>query len=353
MFGFTLPSIPIVLTGLLTSLTIYFDAILFLLRIIGIQYYVIRRDIDKVKYANNILKKETYSSSNIYQRGNLSYDGTFVGWYCFGRYVDTGEREDRNEIHIYTFPSYFNRLIETTNATYSSFSLLHDTKSDTDTSAESETTHGVSTNVTTTSNTSIKSSRKSIITIWGRTGSYNNIWYSSIKLDLTSLYPKQEQDSIVTDIIHLYNKQQRVCVFLHGVVGAGKSTIGLLVAKQLKGSFCHTFNPTEPGDTLHALIRESGTDEETPIVVVLEEVDTIINNAHNNLIERHKNIPIVVYNKSTLNTFLDDMILFKNVIIILTSNKTKESIDHLDSSYLRRGRVDACYSMLTPLTLDE
>jgi hypothetical protein len=353
MFGITLPSIPIVLTGLVTSLTIYFDALLFLLRIIGIQYYVIRRDTDKVKHANNILKKETYSSSNIYQRGNLSYDGTFVGWYCFGRYLDTGEREDRNEIHIYTFPSYFNRLIETTNTTYSSFSLLHDKGKPVDIPSTPDCDSNDDSTTKLSTNSFRKSSAKRIINIWGRTGSYSNIWYSSIKLDLSSLYPKQEQDHIVTDIINLYNKQQRVCVFLHGVVGAGKSTIGLLVAKQLKGSFCHTFNPTEPGDTLHALLRETGTDEETPIVVVLEEVDTIINNAHNNLIERHKNIPIVVYNKSTLNTFLDDMILFKNVIIILTSNKTKESIDHLDSSYLRRGRVDACYSMLTPLTLDE
>jgi hypothetical protein len=334
MFGLSLPSIPLVLTGLITSLTIYFDAFLFLLKIVGIKFFIIRRDIDKVKHAINILKKETISSSNIYQRGNYSCDGTFIGYYCFGRYVDTHDREDRNEIHIYTFESYFNRLIETTDTKYLSFSLIKDSENKLE-------------------NSNNLTSKKSTINIWGRTGSYSNIWYSSIKLDVSSLFPKEQQEPIVLDIIKLYNRQQRVCVFLHGVVGAGKSTIGLLVAKQLKGSFSHTFNPTEPGDTLHALIRESGTDEETPIVVVLEEVDTIINNAHNNLIERHKNIPIVVYNKSTLNTFLDDMILFKNVIIILTSNKTKEYIDTLDSSYLRRGRVDAYYSMLTPLTLDE
>jgi len=47
------------------------------------------------------------------------------------------------------------------------------------------------------------------------------------------------------------------------------------------------------------------------------------------------------------------MIFYKNVIFILTSNESKESLDALDPAYLRKGRIDATYEMLEELVLDK
>ena len=142
-------------------------------------------------------------------------------------------------------------------------------------------------------------------------------------------------------------------VFLQGVSGAGKSTVGILIAKELGGSFCHTFNPSNPGDSLHSLAREAeiADDDGKPLIVVIEEVNTLIRAVHMNEIKLHKDIQTLVYNKSTYNTFFDDMILFKNVVLILTSNESLDELSSLDPCYLRRGRVDAYFSMMKPLEI--
>jgi hypothetical protein len=41
----------------------------------------------------------------------------------------------------------------------------------------------------------------------------------------------------------------------------------------LNTSYCHTFNPTEPGDYLSNLMVDASDD---PIVIVVEEVDVLI-----------------------------------------------------------------------------
>jgi len=315
------------ITGLLGVITAYCDIYLFILRLFGIHFYILRRDTDKVKAAMDILLKETYCSSRLYQRGAITYYGTFIGMKCFGRFIHTPGEDSDHEIYIYTSQAYFNRLIETETTTYTSFAIIQPTITKEDTV-------------------------KTVVPIWGRQGSYTNIWYTSINLDVTGLHALPSQSPIVHDIVNLFYKKKRLSVFLHGVVGAGKSTIGLLVAKEIKGSFCHTFNPTDPGDTLHSLLRETRS-QDKPLVVVIEEANVLIRSIHTNSIERHKNIPVSVYNKASFNTFLDDLILYKNLILILTSNEDKEEIEKLDRSYIRKGRIDAGYTMVEELMLED
>jgi hypothetical protein len=317
-----------VLTGFIGVLTAYCDIYLFLLRLVGIHFFILRRDSDKVKAAMDILLKDTYCSSRIYQRGAISYTGTFIGRRCFGRLLHTPGEDADYEIYIYTTHAYFNRLIETTTTSYSSFAPIDSVVKP------------------------VEDTVKSVVPIWGRQGPYTNLWYTSINLDVTGLHALPVQAPIVHDIVSAFYAKKRLSVFLHGVVGAGKSTIGLLVAKEVKGSFCHTFNPTDPGDTLHSLLRETRA-QDKPLVVVIEEANVLISNIHRNTIERHKNIPISVYNKSSFNTFLDDLMLYKNLILIMTSNKHKKEIDELDTSYLRKGRVDCSYSMVEELEILE
>ena len=194
---------------------------------------------------------------------------------------------------------------------------------------------------------------KSLVKVYIRTGRYDNFYYSTLNLDVSHISPIGDQCKITADIIRLYNIKNRATVFIHGVTCAGKSSIGYLVAKQLKGSFCHSFNPTDPGDQFCNMIREfkeSDNDEGRPIIIVLEEVNEIIHAVHNKTIERNYKIPTPVLDKSSWCSFLDDMVFYKNVILILTSNNSKDAIDTIDPAYLRQGRIDATYNMTIPLT---
>jgi len=187
---------------------------------------------------------------------------------------------------------------------------------------------------------------ESSVTVYVRKGTYKNLYYTPIKMDLSHITPLGDQEEIMRGIVDIYQKLGRATVFLHGVTGAGKSSMGYLLAKELKGFYCHTFNPTDPGDQLSTLIVDVQRDDE-PLILVMEEVDTMIQTIHKNNFQKHVEIPISVYNKSTWSSFLDDMIFYKKVILILTSNTSKEDIDIWDESYLRYGRIHACYSMKT------
>ena len=79
------------------------------------------------------------------------------------------------------------------------------------------------------------------------------------------------------------------------------------------------------------------------MILVLEEFDSIIDKLGK--IQPHKHIPIEVKNKTGWNGLLDElqMFLYPNVILFLISNKPPEYINSIDSSYIRKGRVDEKY----------
>jgi gluconate kinase len=163
-----------------------------------------------------------------------------------------------------------------------------------------------------------------------------------------------EQSYIVEDIMAKYKAKQRLIVFIHGVTGAGKSSIGMLLAKELRGNYSNKFNPIEPGDNFQNMMRDIDTedfDEKPPLVVVIEEIDTMIDLIHRGEVPTHKKVTTMIRNKASYNTFFDDMIIYTKVIFILTSNKSKEEIDKLDTCYLRQGRINAYYTMMKPLAI--
>jgi hypothetical protein len=91
--------------------------------------------------------------------------------------------------------------------------------------------------------------------------------------------------------------------------------------------------------------------KDTPIVIVMEETDVIIDAVHNECIVKHVEMPTLIHNKTSWSTFLDDMVFYKGVILILTSNTSKDEIDKMDKSYLRDGRIHRSYNMSTPISL--
>lgn len=313
-----------IFSTVLWTVTFLGQPLLILLRCLGLGYFIIRNDEEKVRKIFKILEKITISSSMAFHHGKLSPSGSFLGRNCIGYYM-IGDRNDglSGQIHIITTRDVFNELIKSEEVTVHPKTL------------------------------ELIQPKQKTITFFNRTGTYSNIYYSQRKLDVTSIVPQGEQANIISDIISIFKTRGRATIFLQGVSGAGKSTIGVLLAKELSGSFCHTFNPTSPGDTLHSLARDAEIAEEDgkALVIVIEEVNTLIHSVHTNAIELHKDVQTLVYNKSTYNTFLDDMILYQNILLILTSNETKEELDDLDPCYLRKGRVDAHYSMMKQLEI--
>jgi hypothetical protein len=311
------------LSGLLVGISFLAEPLLFLLHFVRIGFYSIQNDEDKIKKIFRYLDKTTISTRTSFQHGKVYPAGSFIGWGCFG-YYSMGDRTDgiSSSIHILTTRPLFDRLVANDEIILS---------------APNATSHVVK--------------EKETITLYGRTGNYMSIYYTRRTLEVSDLVARGDQIRILSDITSIFEKKGRATVFLHGICGAGKSTIGLLLAKELKGSFCHTFNPTNPGDSLHNLVREAEVeyDEKKPLVIVIEEVNTLIRQVHANEITLHKNVQTSVYNKSTYNTFMDDMALYKNVVLILTSNESVEEVNAIDPCYLRTGRVDAWYSMMNEI----
>ena len=304
------------------SISFSITPFLFMSRILNIHYYIIRKDDEKTRTISKKLQTETMHSITLFQHGKFYPSGYFMNWKCIGyyNYVNMGENVV-SEIHIFTTNNYFKRLFEVEQKT-------------------------ISFDVSPKTNTKSKQ-----LTIYCRSGSYTCIYYNRMGIDINNLEPMGQQSDITNDICDIFYKKRRGVFFINGISGAGKSTIGLIVANKLNGTFCHTFNPTDPGDTLTYLLRDSLPSDENPTIIIIEEVNTMIRSVHNGTIQKHKNITTCIHNKSTYNTFMDDLILYKNVLIILTSNEAKETIDALDSCYLRKGRVDGYYSMMEKIEL--
>lgn len=196
------------------------------------------------------------------------------------------------------------------------------------------------------------SESSSKIKVFHRYGKYEDLGYSGIGIDLRNLNPFETQKPIVDEIVNTFKDRGMVRVFIEGPPCCGKSSIGYCVSKELKAVFTHSFNPTDPGDVFGHLINIMNYEnEDTPKVIVLEESDIMINNIHNKCIIQNPKISTSVRDKSSWTTFLDDMVFYRNVILILTSNTPKKEIDKLDTAYIRKGRIDLFYKMDTPIEI--
>jgi hypothetical protein len=313
---------PIISTFIVTLFFTSFSTLIVpLLLLFDVRYYVVKKDDEKTRALSKAIQKTTTNTVTLFKCGNFYPSGYFIGWRCVGyyNYADTYDNVSA-EIHLFTTSAHFKQLFETEKQA-----------------------------ITFSNDDKVVVKQTNPLTIYSRTGSYTNLFYSRLRIDVQGLEPKGRQQEIVEDICSRFTKNRRGVFFIHGVSGAGKSTIGLLVASRLNGTFCHTFNPTEPGDTLQIILRDSEPTDERPTIILLEEANELIRSAHQETVKKHKNITTRIHNKSTYNTFMDDLILYRNVMIILTSNEDKREIDALDPCYLRKGRVDEYYSMMESL----
>jgi len=182
--------------------------------------------------------------------------------------------------------------------------------------------------------------------------------YSDRKYDATKFLkrePRDYQQNIIDDILSVIrNKSSRSgTFFIHGEPGTGKSLLTLLLAKQIGAYYCDTWKPTDPGDNLSKVYSTISPDDDKPLVLVLEECDKLIINVLDGNVKPHLYIPIPMMDKSDWNSMLDkvtDLGFYPNLILILTSNISRDEIHEKDASVLRDGRIDRAYHMTRSVT---
>ena len=178
-----------------------------------------------------------------------------------------------------------------------------------------------------------------------RFGTATSSYYRNRKLTI-SVKPREEQKRIIDDIKASLQRKKTSVVLIHGKPNAGKTMVSLILANELKGVYCSTLAPWEPGDSLASLYSDADPSEEKPLIVAFDEFDGPLQEIHNG-ITPHKHMRIKVSNKQGWNQLLDEiqMGFYPHLVVILTTNKSPDFFNELDPSYISEHRVDGIYEL--------
>ena len=120
------------------------------------------------------------------------------------------------------------------------------------------------------------------------------------------------------------------------------------------GTVCDVYDPTQYGHSIDLVVEASEKDEDEPLIVVLNEIDTWFNipkeseDKASNWLTRDidpRNL------KKTSNDLFDKLSLIDNFICICTSNKTFDELDALDvhGTLFRKGRFHIRCELTEPI----
>lgn len=147
-------------------------------------------------------------------------------------------------------------------------------------------------------------------------------------------------------------------VMLLGEPGTGKTRIVDLIAEKLltekkSTTIVHGFNPTLKNNTLYSIISQYDTNKENPLIICIDEFDTIVEKINNNKCDKSERYNISVSDKSQLASLLDYVCDMQNVLFIVTSNKTKEWFEKEENKYIIRNSRFDIIKNINVLTSDE
>lgn len=178
-------------------------------------------------------------------------------------------------------------------------------------------------------------------------GTFGNSYFSKREVEVGFLEPLPQQQTILEQIQLNQERFGYSIVFLHGPPGTGKSMIAHILAQRAKGHLFTNLNLVEPGTVFDELYTFASPTKSKPLIVLLDEVDILLKQIHEQKVLMHKHYPSQIQDKSGWNRFLDSIQigLFPNLILLMTSNKSPEEINKLDPCYLRENRVDFTFHL--------
>jgi hypothetical protein len=169
-----------------------------------------------------------------------------------------------------------------------------------------------------------------------------------------------EQKSIVEQIISIYDSMRdsynktfippQLKVLITGDPGIGKSTIAHILASRLNGYFT-AMDLSTPGFRIQEYYGHLNFSEHKPLIFLVDEFDVLIDSCLKNAYEQKgETARRAVYDKPSLNSFLDSISIYPGLIIIFTSNKSLDYFQNDDRNcFVRTGRIDLkiCMKSLT------
>jgi DNA replication protein DnaC len=179
--------------------------------------------------------------------------------------------------------------------------------------------------------------------LYTRTGNFYNFSYKIDKIKCTDYLATDSQKTIINSVLEFYQRNNKCVIMVSGPPGTGKSSLGILIAKEVNGYLCETFNPTNPGDYLRTVRTQVNPTFKNPLILLLDEFDTLLYSIHKKQVALHENLPTEVYDKPTWNKLFDniDHGIHPHLIVILTTNLTSKTIEkNFDLSFLRTNRVN-------------
>ena len=162
--------------------------------------------------------------------------------------------------------------------------------------------------------------------------------------------PFNYQKNIIDKIDNIYqNNPFNICrALIWGEPGGGKSFIGKLLAQKYSSAYCFGIKLLNPGNPILDLWQTVLPSKEKPLIIQIDEFDIIINKIHNNLEQNkpHQWLRTMITDKQSYNTFLSEyLICLPHVIYLFTMNSDPKIINSLDSSYIRKNRIDLVMSL--------
>jgi hypothetical protein len=176
-----------------------------------------------------------------------------------------------------------------------------------------------------------------------------NLHFTTRNIPVTELEPRTQQQNAISTIMEVYKKSSYAVALLYGEPGKGKSMISHFLAKALLGmkditkvTLVDTFFPFQPGNQFNTLYTKVLPCMDSPLIIVVEEVDIGLSQMHNGTLIMHRDVPTMLSNKTAWSLFFDrfDRKQYPWVYFIMTTNKNASYFDELDASYMRTGRVN-------------
>lgn len=295
--------LPIIYSAILSSISILWTLIVIPFLFFGYSFYLIT----EINTITTISKNIKYS---IIRDDREDPSGFFIGWYYIGYIFTSTKDSEKGLLYCLCTSSQFKELNKKKDA------IIIETDK--------------------------------FIDLYTKKGSYYYPYYKKRILNCTHIIPNEKQDSIINKIIEYYKLNNKGVFMISGKPGTGKSIMGILLAKILGGSLCKTYNPTIPGDNFENVYNQIDPTINNPLILLIDEFDVIIHSFHTKKLVQHKNISTEVYNKTTWNNLFDDISIkvYANVIVILTTNLTRETIEkNYDPSYIREKRINLEFTL--------